>query len=77
MNPFTNPKIRKTANNGRINGNICIHTLINDWAMFAIPVARVETSAGSTVTNASDETVAQSASNEIRPIAIDVNIFLI
>jgi hypothetical protein len=45
--------------------------------MFAIPVARVETSAGSTVTNASDETVAQSASNEIRPIAIDVNIFLI
>jgi hypothetical protein len=45
--------------------------------MFAIPVARVETSDGSTVTNASEVTVAQSAINEIKPIAIEVNTLII
>jgi len=74
INPFTNPNIRKTASKGRINGSICIPTLIKDCAILAIPVPKVETSAASTVTNASELTVAQSDSKVINPNPIAVNI---
>ena len=77
MNPFTNPKIRNTASKGRINGSNCIPTLINDCAILAIPVPKVPTSVASTVTKASELTVAQSDSKVINPKPIAVNILVI
>lgn len=77
MNPFTKPKIRNTANRGRINGNICIQTVMNDWAMFAIPVQKTATSAGSTVTSHQELTVAHKDNIVIIPKTILVNTLII